>query len=99
MEYQGWDEILMITLISRKKLGVYKIMRNTVYSRVQNEDRLELVIHLKDIVILFHDTKTTFVNWLDGNDSLRLFVFHEFDGSLFFFRYITFGLVVMSSFA
>ena len=28
--YQGWDEILMITLISNKKLGGYKIMRNTV---------------------------------------------------------------------
>ena len=31
MEYQGWDKILMITLISGKKIGVYKIMRNTVY--------------------------------------------------------------------
>ena len=29
-EYQGWDKILMITLISNKKLGGYKIMRNTV---------------------------------------------------------------------
>ena len=29
-DYQGWDEILMITLISNKKLGIYKIMRNTV---------------------------------------------------------------------
>ena len=28
--YQGWDEIWMITLISSKKIGVYKIMRNTV---------------------------------------------------------------------
>ena len=28
--YQGFFEILMITLISSKKLGVYKIMRNTV---------------------------------------------------------------------
>jgi hypothetical protein len=28
--YQGWEEILMITLISSKKIGVYKIMRNTV---------------------------------------------------------------------
>ena len=28
--YQGWDEILMITLISSKNIGVYKIMRNTV---------------------------------------------------------------------
>ena len=28
--YQGWDEILMITLISSKNLGGYKIMRNTV---------------------------------------------------------------------
>jgi hypothetical protein len=28
--YQEWDKILMITLISSKKLGVYKIMRNTV---------------------------------------------------------------------
>jgi hypothetical protein len=28
--YQGWDEILMIILISSKKLGGYKIMRNTV---------------------------------------------------------------------
>ena len=25
--YQGWDEILMISLISSKKLGVYKIVR------------------------------------------------------------------------
>ena len=30
MGYQGWDKILMIILISSKKLGVYKIMRNTV---------------------------------------------------------------------
>ena len=30
MRYQGWDEILMILLISSKKLGVYKIMRDTV---------------------------------------------------------------------
>ena len=36
MEYQEWDEILMIILIFSKKLGqgpqlgVYKIMRNTV---------------------------------------------------------------------
>ena len=30
MVYQGFFEILMITLISRKKLGGYKIMRNTV---------------------------------------------------------------------
>ena len=30
MVYQGFYEILMITLISRKKLGGYKIMRNTV---------------------------------------------------------------------
>ena len=29
--YQGWDEILMITPISSKKLEVYKIMRNTVH--------------------------------------------------------------------
>ena len=28
--YQGRDEILMITLIFSKKLGVYKIMRSTV---------------------------------------------------------------------
>jgi hypothetical protein len=31
--YQGWDEILMITLISSKKIGVYKI--NTVAKQVQ----------------------------------------------------------------
>jgi hypothetical protein len=31
MCYQGWDEILMITLISSKKLGGYKIMRHTVF--------------------------------------------------------------------
>ena len=31
MVYQGFYEILMITLISRKKLGGYKIMRYTVY--------------------------------------------------------------------
>ena len=30
MVYQGFFEILMITLISRKKLGGYKIMRYTV---------------------------------------------------------------------
>ena len=30
MGYRGWDEILMISLISSRKLGVYKIMRNTV---------------------------------------------------------------------
>ena len=30
--YQGWDEILMITLISSKNIGVYKIMRNTVFN-------------------------------------------------------------------
>ena len=28
--YQGWDEILMVTLISSKKLGVCNNMRNTV---------------------------------------------------------------------
>ena len=28
MGYQGWDKIFMITLISSKKLGGYKIMRN-----------------------------------------------------------------------
>ena len=28
--YQGFFKILMITLISSKKLGVYEIMRNTV---------------------------------------------------------------------
>ena len=31
---QGWDEILMITLISSKKIGVYKIMRNTVINHL-----------------------------------------------------------------
>jgi hypothetical protein len=30
MGYQGWDEILMIALISRKIRGVYRIMRHTV---------------------------------------------------------------------
>ena len=30
MGYQEWDLILMITLIFSKKLGVYKIIRNTV---------------------------------------------------------------------
>ena len=30
VRYQGWDEILMITLISSKKLGVCNNMRNTV---------------------------------------------------------------------
>ena len=30
MWYQGWDEILVITLISSEKLGGYNIMRNTV---------------------------------------------------------------------
>ena len=34
MVYQGFFEILMITLISRKKLGGYKIMRYTVISPV-----------------------------------------------------------------
>jgi hypothetical protein len=32
MGYQGWDEILMIALISRKIRGVNRIMRNTVRS-------------------------------------------------------------------
>ena len=27
MEYQGWDVILIITLISSKQLGVYAIMK------------------------------------------------------------------------
>ena len=38
--YQGFFEILMITLISSKNLGVYKIMRNTVIaqSRVAKPD-------------------------------------------------------------
>ena len=30
MVYQGWDEILMIALISKKNQGGYKIMRHTV---------------------------------------------------------------------
>jgi hypothetical protein len=30
----GWDEILMIILISSKKLGGYKIMRNSVHTLV-----------------------------------------------------------------
>ena len=30
MRYQGWDEILMITLIFSKKLEVSKLMKNTV---------------------------------------------------------------------
>ena len=36
MGYQGWDKILMITLVSSKKLEVYKIIRNTVlmYSKI-----------------------------------------------------------------
>ena len=32
MVYQGFFEIFMITLISSKNLGGYKIMRNTVIS-------------------------------------------------------------------
>ena len=38
--YQAWDEILMITLISSKKIGVYKIMRNTVH-----ETRVLIIKH------------------------------------------------------
>ena len=34
MEYQGWDEILMITLKSSKKLGGYKIMSHTISSKL-----------------------------------------------------------------
>ena len=35
---QGWDEILMIILIFSKKIGVYKIMRNTVSkNKIENE--------------------------------------------------------------
>ena len=30
MGYQGWVKMLVITMISNKKVGVYKIMRNTV---------------------------------------------------------------------
>ena len=30
MGYQGWDEILMISLISSRRVGGYKIMKNTV---------------------------------------------------------------------
>ena len=33
MGYQEWDEILMITLISSKKLGGYRIMRHTVQAK------------------------------------------------------------------
>ena len=34
MVYQGWDEILMIALISRKIMGGYKIMRYTVVEQI-----------------------------------------------------------------
>ena len=41
MAYQEWDKILMILL---KKLGVYKIMRNTVLTH--------LVLHFHDCNII-----------------------------------------------
>ena len=37
MGYQGFFEILMITVISSKKLGGYKIMSNTVGRHTQRE--------------------------------------------------------------
>ena len=42
MEYQGFFEILMITLISSKKLGVYKIMRNTVITKLTQQENLKM---------------------------------------------------------
>ena len=42
MGYQGWEEILIITLISSKKLGVYKILRNTVLRFHENRLKLNL---------------------------------------------------------
>ena len=47
MGYQGFFKILMITLISRKNLGVYKIMRNTVLSVTK------LIQYLSCILICF----------------------------------------------
>ena len=44
MEYQGWDKILMIIRIFSKKLGVNKIMRNTVLTH--------LVLKLHDFNII-----------------------------------------------
>ena len=39
MVYQGFFEILMITLISSKKLGGYKIMRHTVLNALETKYR------------------------------------------------------------
>ena len=44
MVYQGFFKILMITLISRKKLGGYKIMRYTVLSFEQKKQGVEKVV-------------------------------------------------------
>ena len=45
--YQEWDEILMITLISSKNIGVYKIMRNTAWQVFYRFKKGEVVISKK----------------------------------------------------
>ena len=47
MGYQEWDEILMITLISSKNIGVYKIMRNTAWQVFYRFKKGEVVISKK----------------------------------------------------
>ena len=49
--YQGWENFLMIALISIKKLGGYKIMRNTVHAGKVN---LETIM---DICLIFMKSK------------------------------------------
>ena len=43
MGYQGWDKILMVTLISSKKLGGYKIVRHTVYEEEEDENFMSIL--------------------------------------------------------
>ena len=47
MGYQGWDKILMITLISNKKLGGYKIMKITVHRFALHCNRYSLKLQFQ----------------------------------------------------
>ena len=66
MGYQGWDKILMITLTSSKKiLGGYKIMRNTVVLKSQGTVTLftqkEQIPSPKEL----RDYQRTAVHWVE----------------------------------
>ena len=50
----GWDKILMITLILSKKLGGYKIMRNTVAEYTDYISASRLFVFLDEVVCLLH---------------------------------------------